>query len=97
MTNAMVRRVERLERQRPEGLLWVILRRFGKPASDPLPRWTPEGGVIVVHEGYEQLGEELLTSLGVPWQPSNEIEARQQSVDEGGEAFGVEVDAGGNQ
>jgi len=68
MINAMVRRVERLERQRPEGVLWVILRRFGKPASDPAPRWTPESRVIVIHEGYEHLGEELLTSLDVPWQ-----------------------------
>jgi hypothetical protein len=93
MTNAMVRRVERLERQRPEGVLWVILRRFGRPASDPAPRWTPEGRVIVVHEGYEHLGEEMLTSLGVPWEPSNEVCARQQSVDEGGKAFGVEVGA----
>ncbi len=93
MTNAMMRRVERLEREAPEGVLWVILRRFGKPASDPAPRWAAEGHVIVVHEGYEHLGEELLTSLGVPWEPSNEVCARQQSVDEGGEALGVEIGA----
>jgi hypothetical protein len=49
-----------------------------------------------VHEGHEHLGEELLASLGVPSQRSNDVEGRQQVVDEDGEAPGMKINAGGD-
>jgi hypothetical protein len=49
---------------------------------------------MVVHEGHEYLGEELLASLGIASQRlSNQIQPAQLSVNETREAFGVEIGA----
>jgi hypothetical protein len=73
VSNPLGRRLDRLERTQSGDILWVIIRQFAG-GSDHTPRWTPEGRVMVVHEGHEHLGEELLASLGIASQrPSNEI------------------------
>jgi hypothetical protein len=86
MSDAMRRRIARLEGEQSPGVLWVIIRHWAA-VNDPAPRWMPESRLVIVYEGHEHLGEELLTSLGVPWERSDEVEARQQSVDEGSAAF----------
>ena len=66
MAGSLKQRLARFEgRQGRIGdYLTVIIRRFSEePPADPSPRWYDVGRVLVVHEGFENLGDELMRSL----------------------------------
>ena len=67
MSGSLKQRLVRVEERqgRPGEYLTVIIRRFSEePPADPSPKWNDTTRVLVVHEGYEGLGDELMRSLG---------------------------------
>ena len=67
MAGSLKQRLARFEerRGRPGDYLKVIIQRFSEtPPADPSPKWNDTTRVLVVHEGYENLGDELMRSLG---------------------------------
>jgi hypothetical protein len=65
MASRLERRLAKLEGANRSGFLKVIISRFGRPdGADIEPIWHPAGRVLVVYEGYEHLGDELMRSIG---------------------------------
>ena len=67
MSGSLKQRLARFEDRhgRVGNYLTVVIQRFSEtPPADPSPKWNDTSRVLVVHEGYENLGDELMRSLG---------------------------------